>query len=258
MKSFFRLCSRNFNYSICKLKKLFRVLYLRILCPKLPLNIVPGAEHLHLASLESAPEFIVDAGFNKGQFSSLSLILWPSASVFAFDPSPIDSPKYASLLNKCFRTRFHFFPFALCEKSQTLRLNQGISSDNSSLLVPSEHNQSLFIRSRIVSHSIVESKPLSDLSFFDMYDLRNGLLKIDVQGYELNVLTGAKPILNRFAWLYIEVTEVEMYIGQALMDDILNWLDYNTQFNLVSQHNVDLLDGKLMYADLLFHAARQD
>ena len=42
------------------------------------------------------------------------------------------------------------------------------------------------------------------------------LLKIDVQGFELDVLQGCEDILNRFSHLYIECSFIELYEGQAL------------------------------------------
>lgn len=245
---------RQSKYLLNKVRKFFCLVWLRIKKPLMPLRIFPSTEHLHLRFLDPCPGLIVDAGFNKGQFSSLSLILWPSASVYAFDPSPIDSPIIAALLHRQFPAQFHFYPFALSDKTETVKLYQAVSSDNSSLLQPSTYNTRTFRRSKIYATSAANALPLSACSIFDDVSScsNDGLLKIDVQGYELNVLIGAKPIIHIFQWLYIEVTDLEMYTGQSSKDDIDSWINENIPFDYVSSHNVDIIDSKLVYADLLY------
>jgi hypothetical protein len=50
------------------------------------------------------------------------------------------------------------------------------------------------------------------------------LLKIDVQGYEKQVLQGCEPPLQNFDWIFVELSFVELYKGQALAPSILAWL----------------------------------
>ena len=53
----------------------------------------------------------------------------------------------------------------------------------------------------------------------------NSLLKIDVQGFELNVLQGCEDILHKFSNLYIECSFFELYEGQALAHQVIAWLE---------------------------------
>lgn len=50
------------------------------------------------------------------------------------------------------------------------------------------------------------------------------LLKLDVQGYELQALRGCETLLDAFAWVYCECSFVELYQGQALADEVIAWL----------------------------------
>ncbi len=63
------------------------------------------------------------------------------------------------------------------------------------------------------------------------------LLKIDVQGYELEVLQGCEDILQKFSHLYIECSFIELYAGQALAHQIIAWLE-ERNFVLSSVHNL--------------------
>ncbi|HUK06004.1 MAG TPA: FkbM family methyltransferase [Burkholderiales bacterium] len=53
---------------------------------------------------------------------------------------------------------------------------------------------------------------------------RPNFLNMDLQGYELECLKGAEPILGWFDWIYTEVNEDELYAGCALLPELSNWL----------------------------------
>jgi hypothetical protein len=63
-------------------------------------------------------------------------------------------------------------------------------------------------------------------NYLDLVSKQNGpyLLKIDTQGYEMEVLKGSKNILNIVSYLLVEVSLVELYQGQKLLKDILDFL----------------------------------
>ncbi len=53
---------------------------------------------------------------------------------------------------------------------------------------------------------------------------RSILLKVDTQGYEMQVLQGAEELLSRVAGLQLELSRTPLYEGQALFLDIIEWL----------------------------------
>ncbi len=78
------------------------------------------------------------------------------------------------------------------------------------------------------------------------------LLKIDVQGYELDVLQGCEDILQKFSHLYIECSFIELYEGQLLAHQIIAWLEARN-FVLSSVHNLYYgKDGLAIQGDFLF------
>ena len=79
------------------------------------------------------------------------------------------------------------------------------------------------------------------------------LLKIDVQGFELNVLRGANSSLKRIDIIIIEVLFVGLYENQTSFDDIYKFLcerkfNYQGNFNQVT----DTETGRIIYADTIF------
>ena len=97
----------------------------------------------------------------------------------------------------------------------------------------------------------VQTAPLSDCVDAASVNGR-ALLKLDVQGFELTALTGCEPLLDRFKFVYVEVSFVELYVGQALAGDVAAFL-LSRGFGLMCVAN---LSGGRMHrpiqADFLF------
>lgn len=78
------------------------------------------------------------------------------------------------------------------------------------------------------------------------------LLKLDVQGFELQALAGCEDLLDRFAWVYAECSFVELYAGQAFADAVIAWLR-ERGFVLRGVYNMAYEgDGRAVQADFLF------
>ena len=62
------------------------------------------------------------------------------------------------------------------------------------------------------------------------------MLKLDVQGFELNVLNGGTNFLNKVDYILIELSFKQLYIGQPLFNELYSFLR-EKNFELV-----DILD----------------
>jgi hypothetical protein len=78
------------------------------------------------------------------------------------------------------------------------------------------------------------------------------LLKIDVQGGELDVLRGCETLLDRFRHIYVELSFAELYAGQPLCHEVIQYLE-EWEFHLTGVNNVvyDRM-GMPIQADFLF------
>jgi len=78
------------------------------------------------------------------------------------------------------------------------------------------------------------------------------LLKIDVQGTELEVLTGADGLLDVVDTILVECSFVELYAGQALASDVLSFL-HKRSFRLANIVAPTLgHKGEVLQADIVF------
>jgi hypothetical protein len=97
------------------------------------------------------------------------------------------------------------------------------AADSSSLLEIGSLQEQIFAGTREVRVEEVDVETLDDVLL--EHDLSGqALLKIDVQGFELEVLRGARDSLRKFRWIYVELSFVELYVGQPLAHEVIEFL----------------------------------
>lgn len=79
-------------------------------------------------------------------------------------------------------------------------------------------------------------------------------LKVDTQGFELEVLQGARRSLDRIDTIELELSLVPLYEGQALFDDLYGWL-HERGYRLVSLETgfTDRATGEVLQVNGIFH-----
>ena len=232
--------------------KVIWLLFFKLKYKKSPKFIITAFEHRKLKKYISEPNLILDIGFNKGQFSSLALEYWPNVSLIAFDPHPYACKNASLKLKNSYSKFFEFRNKAISAKESKIQgLNLAKKSDNSSLLEPTNLNKNLFNNAAIESQHICFISKIKDEINTKKYK-KNWFVKIDVQGSELDVLQSiSQDQYNRIKWIYIEVTDYILYKNQASRKELQNFLEL-LGFKLTTTFNEHFLDGKLIYADLLF------
>jgi hypothetical protein len=122
--------------------------------------------------------------------------------------------------------------------------------DSSSLLPITSLQTSLSGTSEVATQTIQVERLASRVSAQDLGS--SALLKIDVQGYELPALEGCDPLLPLFSHAYVECSFVELYEGQALAAEVIEFLRQRG-FNLSGVYNVQYDSrGRAIQADMLF------
>jgi FkbM family methyltransferase len=216
-------------------------------------GVAPAIEHRSV--LRRLPfDFVVDVGANRGQFSLMCRRLGPTAVIVAFEPLMEPAKIYRTIFAGDTRTRLHIC--ALGTGRGEIAMNVSGHDDASSLLPISKIQTDNFPGTGAVSTRPVAVRPMSDFMQPSEMGTRN-LLKIDVQGFELEVLKSGENVLPQFDWIYAECSFVPLYEGQALADEIIVYLEARG-FRLSGQYNPSYarVGGGLLQADLLFENSR--
>jgi hypothetical protein len=153
-------------------------------------------------------ETLIDVGAHKGEFASYMLKIKTVKKIFCFEPQL----KVHAILSKKFKEikKIKVFNYALEKKiSKKLIYNNKLTSTST---LQKFNNKSFYLKIKnlltfskynYVSKDIVKTNTIDNV--FKKINLTNALLKIDVEGYEMNVLIGSKKKLkDKINYILIE------------------------------------------------------
>ncbi len=202
-------------------------------------SILPGLQ-LHT---------VVDIGASRGQFALCIRRLYPQARIYSFEP--LSKPARSWTRNFSSDARATLFRKAVAARSGSATMNVSRWDVSSSLLPFAQAQHDNFPLTEEASREVVETTTLEEC--IGEQDLQDpALLKLDVQGYELSALQGCGALLDRFRYVYVEASFIELYVGQALASEVVSFL-LSRGFRLMCVAN--LSHGKSIrpiQADFLF------
>jgi FkbM family methyltransferase len=189
------------------------------LWPLLAKRIAPAIEHIEPLSRFSF-QTVVDVGANRGQFASIARSLFPAAQIYSFEPLEGPATEFRQAFGSDNQVRL--FNKAVGPKAGLLPIYVTTKDDSSSLLKPGTKQSEIFgVESQNVNEIFVSR--LSEC--LGRTDLKpSSLLKIDVQGSELDVLEGSSDLIDQFDAVYVECSFLQLYEGQPLVGEIVHWL----------------------------------
>ena len=211
-------------------------------------QVLVGAEHRRVFS--ESPATVFDIGANRGQFA-LAVRRWAfKARVIAFEPLAEAADTFRRVFQGDSAVTLH--QAAIGPQAGEATIHVAAAEDSSSLLPITTLQDRLFPGTSEIRTEIVKVGRLSD--FVAPNEIVSpAMLKLDVQGYELEALRGCEELLKRFSYVYAECSFMELYSGQKLVNDVIEWLQKRGWF-LSGIYNM-LYDskGKSVQADFLFH-----
>ena len=180
------------------------------------------------------PITIFDVGANRGEYTSAILALYPSSRVFSFEPS---------------RETFRLLEVELAAMSQVFKLNYGLGVKSQSQLLYKEGQYARIASltpldvidpdytEKVIIRTLDEVVSEYSISEID-------LLKIDVEGHELDVIKGAQNTLSlrKIKFLQFELGGASIETNTTLKDiyDVLSKYDY--RLYLISRRGIVPLD----------------
>jgi FkbM family methyltransferase len=191
---------------------------------------------------------VLDVGGHHGQFTLFALERFPRASIVTFEPQAEGAAKIREVTAGEPRVRLE--NFALGAEPGSAELNISKRSDSSSLLPIGSGQVEAFPGTQATSTETIQIETLDNL--LPEAPAAPALLKIDVQGFELDVLRGAERTLKSIDEIFVECSFVELYSGQPLIGEIVAHLA-ERGFSLAGVFGVVYDDaGRCLQADCLF------
>jgi FkbM family methyltransferase len=233
---------------VFKVIKLIHIVRLGLLSA-LRWNVAACIEHYSILSHLDC-RHVVDIGANCGQFALISRKCFPDARIDSFEPLTEPADRFEKVFSGDANTHLHRCAIGAEKATMTIHVSE---RDDSSSLLPIGRTQSeLFPHTG--EREVRETPVLPLHEAIDADDLSSpALLKIDVQGFELEVLKGCRPMLDRFSCIYVECSFIELYEGQALAHEVIDYLSQHG-FRLSGVYNMTYdKKGIAIQADFLFY-----
>ncbi|MBN2499191.1 MAG: FkbM family methyltransferase [Anaerolineales bacterium] len=193
---------------------------------------------------------VIDVGAYTGSFAFAARSILPQAQIYSFEPLPDNFARLAQQFDG--DGKFKGFNIALGSQRGETSFYRNEFAPSSSVLPMSREHQAAFPHTTEVTKITVPLKRLDDLK--PKLDLQSKvLMKIDVQGYDFEVLKGAQELLAQVDYVIVEIGVQLLYEEQATFEEIY---DYLCSLGFVYAGDFDQLvspkDGKVLQIDALF------
>lgn len=191
---------------------------------------------------------IIDVGANIGQFANASKHFYPDAAIHSFEPVP---DCFENLKKNTQSLKgVNLYNVALGSKEGSLRFYQNEHSHASSALPVSNYQKENVPITRNTKEIDVTAAILDTFIFKTLLP-QPVLLKMDVQGFEMEVLIGGKEFLKKVDYVLLETSFTAMYEKEPLFDDLHTFLKIEG-FELLVPLDFLRANGKILQMDVLY------
>lgn len=202
-------------------------------------------------------DLVLDIGANEGQFARELRAGGYSGTIVSFEPL---SSAHARLLQTSASDKaWHVHPrCAVGDRVGEVELNISGNSVSSSILPMLSAHRDAAPQSSYQGRESTPLVTLDSVASSYLHGIQAPFLKIDTQGYEWQVLDGARDILSRVCGIQMELSLVPLYEGQRLWRDCVERLEADGfQLWALSPEFVDPATGRTLQWDGLFFRSRR-
>lgn len=196
-------------------------------------------------------DLILDVGASDGGFANQIRSIGYRGRIISFEPI---STTFSKLLKKSRKDdSWTALNFALGNKEEEKIINISQNKDSSSFLKMNDNHLHANPNSIYTGSEKVIVKKLDSIFNKIKGTSESVFIKLDVQGYEKEVLDGGRDSLKSIKGIQIEMSFEELYEGSFLFDDIRKIIE-NDGFTLclLESGNRNKETGKLLQVDGVF------
>jgi FkbM family methyltransferase len=191
-----------------------------------------------LAARGFEPKTIVDVGAFQGRWSEMVRNIWPASDLFMIEPNADRDSRVRQVATDLGATLFD----QLLGATNGDKVDFNVMGSGSSVM----NERSPLTRAKVTRELATLDSLISDVR-------PPALLKIDAQGYELEILKGSSRLLSDFEAVLLEVAIIEVNEGAPLIDSVLSFMKRLgfVAYDILEIHRRPL-DQALNQLDILF------
>jgi len=158
------------------------------------------------------PKTIIDVGAFQGDFSRMVRRIYPDAAIHMFDANPEKEPLLSAAIREIGGARYYM---ALLGPESAESMRFYVMGTGSSVLPENTSLPRSSADLRMTTLDQVLAEQTADAPYF---------LKLDVQGFELEVLRGAQQVLGNTEAALLEVSLIEYNQGAPLFAEVVGFM----------------------------------
>jgi FkbM family methyltransferase len=196
------------------------------------------------------PTLVIDVGANVGQFGVAAADRFKPAHVICFEPNP----EAARILRRNVQSirAISVREMGIGGTPGSLMLRVNAHSHSSSFRPLTGKHLSAFPFATELNSIEVPVSTLDD-EFPSIVDISQGLLKLDVQGFEREVLMGAENVLLEIKWVVMEVSFEPLYEGEWIFEEARQFMQSRGfRFERPVGFLTEKAHGQIVQMDALF------
>lgn len=168
---------------------------------------------LSLLKEKISPKYIVDIGCGHGEWFSKCNNFFPESKYFLFDGNKLNE-KHLSIL----QTKHSNLSYKICLLSDKIKELKFFNMGYGSSVYEEKTNFSRNVE--LITSSTLEKEFLNQ-----NFDTQNNIIKLDVQGSEIDILKGLNDKINFFEIIILETSVKEYNKNSPLFIDVINFMN---------------------------------
>lgn len=190
----------------------------------------------HLARMGFAPSMIIDVGTAQGEWATMASRIWPRARIFGVEPNARNMPLLEKLKHKS--SQFDYWQGCLGPEARSVSYYQ---NDNQTSLLDLRGGNARTSMVRLDDLIAQHGLPAPDF------------VKLDVQGYELEVLKGGATALPSVEAILMEVNFLKIFPAAPTVEEVIEfmWSSGLAVFDVMGIYRMPS-DDALAQMDFLF------
>ena len=184
------------------------------------------------------PDGIIDVGAYEGEWTKAVLSVWPQCPVLMIEPQLAKKEKLEAICQRLSQVEYRQQLLA----AQAGRNEPFYEMETGSSIYPENSNAPRRLQRLETSTLDLAAEHFPGEQLF---------LKIDVQGAEIEVLTGAEITIERSAAVQLELPFINYNRGAPSFSEVITFMDH-LDFSPAEISNMTILNGILIQSDLIF------